>query len=229
MNSLLEIRDQIIQSLKQYWEQIQETQVYGQLQDRYQNLTPQGQKITQVLCLFAFLGSLLYLPLSQMSVSQDLIHEFENQRELIRDLFKAYRSSGATPQVAPAPMSSITISTIQSQLQNSRLLPEQIISVSTAMAEQGIIPSSLLSEVVEVKLSKLNLKQIVEIGTQLTNISNAIKIKDLLIQAKSEMMGYFDVQFKLYSLKVPEPLPEAPPEPLEQKGKKKSDNEKEKE
>ena len=184
-----------------------------------------GQKATLVILILTIVGLFLYSPISQLSVSQNLISEFEAKRTLIRNLFKAYRDSSTSAQISPAPMSSELISNIQNSLSNARLLPEQIIAVSTLQAESKLIPESLLSSVIEVKLSKLNLRQIIDIGTQLVNISEAVKVKDMAVRAHSELKGYFDVDFKLYSLKVPESIPEPPPEVIEQpKKKKKSTN-----
>ena len=121
--------------------------------------------------------------------------------------------------MAQPPTGSQLVLTIQTSLQNARLLPEQIVGVTNTQAEGRLIPQSLLADVVEVKLAKLNLRQIVDIGTQLTNLSPTLKIKDLLINANPELAGYFDVNYKIYALKVPEALPELPPEPINPKKK----------
>jgi len=225
MSRFDELLDQAKSQAQELWEKIQESEAYNQINDRYQSLSSTGQKATQVILILTIVGLFLYSPISQLSVSQNLISEFEAKRTLIRNLFKAYRDSSTSAQISPAPMSSELISNIQNSLSNARLLPEQIIAVSTLQAESKLIPESLLSSVIEVKLSKLNLRQIIDIGTQLVNISEAVKVKDMAVRAHSELKGYFDVDFKLYSLKVPESIPEPPPEVIEQpKKKKKSTN-----
>lgn len=225
MSRLEEVKDQLVQQFHNISEKIQETEIYNQLNDKYQSLTPQGQKMTRFAVAAVALSILLYSPVSQIQLSQDFVLQFEEKRELIRDLFKTYRSASAQAQLAPAPSSSELIGNIQSQLTAARLIPEQIISVNVSAAEGRLIPQNLLSDVVEVKLTKLNLRQIVDIGTQLTNISQAVKVKDLIIQATQDMGGYFDVSYKLYSLKVPTALPEPPPDMPEPKKKKKSNTE----
>lgn len=222
MSRLEEILEPITSQFVSLWEKIQESEAFNQLKDRYQTLTPSGQKLVQLITVLVVAGVLLYSPMSQLQISHTLVEEFEVKRNLIRDLFKTYHDSPTASHLNPAPASAELIASIQSSLQGARLVPEQIVSVNAAAAEGKLIPQNLLLEVIEVKLSKLNLRQIVDIGTNLANLSHAVKVKDMLINAHADMAGYFDVNYKLYSLKVPDPIQEAPPEVIEpKKGKKK--------
>lgn len=225
MSRLDELKDQLKTSLQTTWERIQESEAYNQLNDKYQNLSPSGQKIAQVVTAVVLAGIVFYSPISQLQLSSELLAQFEEKRTLIRDLFKTYRESSGDLQMAPAPQAGELISTVQNSLQSSKLIPEQIVSVNTTQAEGRLIPANLQQAVVEVKLAKLNLRQIVDIGAQLANISQAVKVKDMFMQANAELAGYFDVTYKLYALKVPEPLPEPAPEPVNPKKKKASEGE----
>lgn len=219
MSRLEELQDQLKSTFLTAFEKIQESEAYNQLSDKYQSLSPSGQKVAQVLTAVLVAGILFYSPVSQLQISSELLAQFEDKRTLIRDMFKTYRESSGALQMAPAPQSAELITTIQSSLQSAKLTPEQIISVDVAQAEGRLIPTSLQQGVVEVKLAKLNLRQVVDIGLQLAGISSAVKVKDMVMQVHAEMSGYFDVSYKLYSLKVPEPLPEPPPEPVSNKKK----------
>ncbi|MFN3696438.1 MAG: hypothetical protein ACK4VO_03270 [Pseudobdellovibrio sp.] len=223
MSRLDDAKEQLTTQLQAIAEKIQETQLYNQLNDRYQSLSSTGQKTVQITVIGLIVIAIIYSPMSQLANSKTLVSEFESKRALIRDLFKAYRDSSTTAQIQPAPSSSDLISQVQNALNNARLIPEQVLAVSTAQPDGKLIPQNLILDVVEVKLSKLNLRQIVDIGTKLTNISDAVKVKDMVIKAHSELKGYFDVQFKLFALKVPEALPEPPPDIPEPKKKKKND------
>lgn len=225
MSRLDELKDQLKTSLQTTWERIQESEAYNQLNDKYQNLSPSGQKVAQAVTAVVLAGIVFYSPISQLQVSSELLAQFEEKRTLIRDLFKTYRESSGGLQMAPAPQADELISTVQNSLQGSKLIPEQIVSVNTTQAEGRLIPANLQQAVVEVKLAKLNLRQIVDIGAQLANISQAVKVKDMFMQANAELAGYFDVTYKLYALKVPEPLPEPAPEAVNPKKKKASEGE----
>lgn len=223
MSRLEELQDQLKTTAQSTWEKIQDSEAYQQLNDKYQSLSPSGQKIAQAVTVVLLAGLILYSPISQLQISRDLLAQFEDKRTLIRDMFKTYRESSAGLQMAPAPQVADLISSIQSSLQNARLIPEQIVEVNPSQSEGRLIPSSLQQAVVEVKLAKLNLRQVVDIGLQLANISSAVKVKDMMMQANAEMAGYFDVSYKLYALKVPEALPEPPPDPVSNKKKPSTD------
>jgi hypothetical protein len=223
MSRLDELKDQLKTTVQTTWERIQESEAYNQLSDKYQSLSPSGQKVAQGVTAFLIAAIIFYSPISQLQISSELLTQFENKRVLIRDLFKTYRDASGGLQMPPAPQASELISTIQGSLQSAQLVPEQILAVDVSQAEGRLIPTSLQQAVIEVKLAKLNLRQIVDIGAQLANISQSVKVKDMFMQANAEMAGYFDVNYKLYALKVPEPLPEPAPEPINTKKKKPSE------
>ncbi|MFZ3229410.1 MAG: hypothetical protein WA160_04335 [Pseudobdellovibrio sp.] len=210
MSRLDELKDQLKTTGQRIGNSIQETEAYQKLQDRYQSLNPNSQKLVWIggACAIAF--ALLFYPVSQISNSQNLMTTFEEQRTLIRDLFKTYReSSGQTSVPVPPSIESLKAS-LESIIATADLLPEQRIGTIEATVEGRMIPQSLVSHVLEVKLAKLNLKQIVDIGTSITSLSASVKMKDLLISAHTSDTRYYDVTYKLYSLNVPQPLPEAP-------------------
>ena len=101
---------------------------------------------------------------------------------------------------------------IESILNGANLIPEQRVGILETSVEGRLIPQTLVTHVLEIKLAKLNLKQIVDIGTSIAGISESVKMKDLIIAAHPKDTRYFDVAYKLYSLNVPEAAPELPPE-----------------
>lgn len=224
MSRIDELTEQIKTQLQALWERIRESEAYNQLNDKYQSLTPSGQKSAQIVAAAVIALVVLYYPLTQLQISSELLSQFEDKRTLIRDLFKTYRESSAGTQMPPAPSPSELISTVQNSLQNAKLVPEQILSVEMSSAEGRLIPENLHQGVVEVKLSKLNLRQVVDIGLQLTSISSSVKVKDMLIQANAEIAGYFDVNYKLYALKIPELMTEPAPEPVSTRKKKSNED-----
>lgn len=224
MSRIEEIGEQLKSKLTELFEKIKETESYQQISDRYQTLTPIGQKIARTVVFGFVLLIFLFFPLNQIATSKEFIATFEEKRNLIRELFKTYRDSSQVSQLMPAPTSDSLIGTVNSSLQNEELLPEQIISINLGSAEGRLIPKDLMTDVVDVKLSKLNLRQIVDIGSRLAGISKSVKLKDLIMTANAEISGYFDVTYKLYSLNVPPPPVELPSEPEPKLKNKKSDS-----
>ena len=222
MSRLDEIKNQLKEKFSEIFEKIKETELYQKAEEKYQSLNPRGQKLTRYASAFLVLFFVVIYPVSQLQMSSDLVAEFEVKRELLRDLFKTYRESSASPALPPPPQGGELVSQVQSMLSSAELLPEQIVNVGLVESEGRIIPQKLVSSVVAVQLSSINLRQTVDIGTQLANISASIKVKDLDMNATEGKAGYFDVTYKLYAFNVPQPIAEATPDiELPNKGKKK--------
>lgn len=200
-------------------ERFRESSLYAKGQDRYENLSPAGQKLVLLGAIAAMIFLLLFVPFSNFTSSHIELSQFEEKRGLIRELFKTYRESSSNQNMAVPPASAILRTSIESVLTRAELLPEQNQGVVAGASEGRLIPQNLISEVMFVNLSKLNLKQIVDIGAGIAAISSSVKMKDISIRANAQDTRYFDVTYKLYSLNVPEPTPEPPPEP-EVKGKR---------
>ena len=221
MSRLQDILEQFKQRGEELLEKIKETEAYQKISDRYESLSPQGQKATKIISAIILVLIVVYTPLSQLSNSKELIGHFESKRQLIRDLFKVYRESGSQSALPQAPTPETVMSMINSTLQSEQLLPEQILTVQKGTSEGRLIPQNMLSEVIDVRLSKLNLRQIVDIGARLAQLSKALKLKDMSIQAHAESKDYYDVTYKVYALNVPAAPPEPPPEPENKNPKKK--------
>lgn len=218
------LKDRAKTAFEKTSERVRESDAYIQAQDRYQNLTPSGQKLVRVMSVLLLLFFVLVIPMSYLSSSSASIAMFEEKRNLIRDLFRTYRESSSTQNVAiPPPADNLRMS-IQSIIQRAELTPEQNMGIMEANVEGRLIPSALINNVLVVKLNKLNLKQIVDIGGSITAISDSVKMKDVSLIANAQDNRYYDVTYKLYSLKVPEPTPEPPPEPEPKKGRNNNRN-----
>ncbi len=219
MSRLEEIKDQLKAAVTRVSTLIQESETYAKFQDRYQSLSSSSQRAVWILGLFLVSFIIFSYPLMQITNSQNVITSFEEKRSLIRDLFRTYRESSGQANVPVPPSIESLKMTVESILTAANLIPEQRVGLIQGTPEGKLIPNSLVKHVLEVKLAKLNLKQIVDIGTSIAAISESIKMKDLIIAAHAKDTRYFDVTYKLYALNVPEPTIEAPPE-IEIKPKK---------
>lgn len=206
-------------------DRIQDSDTYQKLAERYHGLTPQGQKLVTAGVIVGLTLLILYSPISSLLTSQTEISIFNDQRALIKELFKTYRDSTSESGLSAAPSADQLMGQINSQLQSNQLLPEQISSVAAGSFEGSLIPDKLVRDVINVRLAKLNLRQIVDIGNLLNRLSESVKMKDMTIDARNDMQGYFDVTYKLYALKIPEMqiAPAEFDEPAEKPKKKKAD------
>ncbi len=217
MSALDNLKEQFKNLGSKISQTIQDSPAFAQAKDRYENMEPPAQKMTLMIGVALLLFLIFFIPFSYLSESRTSLSLFEERRNLIRELFKTYRDSTATPDVAIPPSLEGLKSSVMSVIANAELLPEQNIGLSEGAIEGRLISSSLISSVLEVRLAKLNLKQIVDIGASIVSISGSVKMKDLLINANAQDTRYYDVTYKLYSLKVPTPNFEAASEPEPEK------------
>lgn len=198
-----ELRERFQIESKARWEQFQESSIYIQVKEKYENLTPVMQKVTVVGICVLLLYTVLAVPLGMYSTSHSYVTEFEDKRELIRDLLKSSREAQESPNLAvPPPIESLKAQ-IDSQLQTSKLLPEQNGGSEVLMDKPRIIPGNLAQGVLSVKLNKLNIRQILDLGHQFQSINTSVKMTDLVMQANTQDPRYFDVVYKLAVLSVP--------------------------
>lgn len=207
-----DLKDRIQTESRQILDKVQESSTYNRLMDRYENMSPSMQKITLIGGISLIALVVLSFPYSYYSTSQEYEDEFLAKRQVIRDLLKTVRESQSVPNITPAPSVDLLRGMVETQLTNAQLLPEQKLGVSSVETDSKLIPESLSSGALEVKLAKLNLKQVVDLGYQLQSINSSVKLKDVIIQANKSDGRYMDVTYKLVALAVPEMAPPAPPE-----------------
>jgi hypothetical protein len=203
-----DIKERMKSESTRLWEQIQGSTAFNQLKDRYENLTPTVQRLLIVGGIVIICGILISVPLTSYLSSNDEIETYETQRDLIHDLFKVQQDMQTTSGLTPVPGIDSLASKVDSQLHSSTLMPEQIrgVSVETIPAN---LPREHIDGAMKVSLTKLNLRQIVDIGHQIMSINPAIKMMDLSIEANFQEPKYFDVIYKFISLKIPVYIPPA--------------------
>lgn len=218
--ALEELKEKIQSSFKDQWDQFQETPLYIQTQERYQNLTPLMQKLS-LLGVGLILTYLIFsLPLSYFSQSSEHISEFEESRQTIRDLLKAAKESQEIPDISIPPTIEALKAQIDEQIQAARLLPEQVRGSEIRTEKPTLIPGNLSQGLVQVSLAKLNLRQVLDLGFLFQSISPSVKMTDMVMDANAQDPRYYDVLFRLAVLAVPSQI-EAPaePDPTKKKGR----------
>lgn len=211
-----DIKDQLLSIWRRILERIQDTPTYTQLKDRFDVLSPRGQKLVVlggVMIVFAFA---LILPLSWLSESSDTVSAFEDRRSIVRELLKVSREASEVPNIPMAPPISALKLEVESRVKEANLIDGQLKSVDQVEAPSSLIPADKSAGTVMVSVEKINLRQLIQMGTRLTQISPSVKMTDLEIVANREDAHYFDVIFRLTALAVPDlstPMavdPEAP-------------------
>jgi hypothetical protein len=202
--NLEDIREQTKEALKTSWDKIQESSVFIQSKEKFENLNPNMQSLVIAGGIALVLGGLLILPLDTLSSSNQALEEFETKRALTRELMRATRDAELVPNIPVAPTVESIVDHINSDAKKAQLFPEQILSVTPTSADSKIIPTNLTSAAVTVRLAKLNLRQVLDMSYRLTQIGLSVKMTSLSILANSELPGYFDLTAKVIALKVPQ-------------------------
>lgn len=203
MNAIEDLKERLIGQGQQLKGQIQESPLYNQLKDRYENLTPVQQKITQAILAILTLFIVFYYPISEHGVSQSTVREFESLRQTMRELLIVHKESSEVPQIPVAPAPSQIKAVVEGHIKSAELLPEQIRSIVETEVDSRLIPRSLSQGALQIQLSKLNLRQIVNLASQFHGINPSVKMRELSVEANREDARYFDLLVTLVSLKVP--------------------------
>ncbi|MBO9666426.1 MAG: hypothetical protein J7501_06390 [Bdellovibrio sp.] len=218
--NLDDLKDKIATDARATWDRIQESAAFNQLRDRYENMTPSMQKLTLYGGVAVVALIILSVPYSYYSGSNVSVEEFEGKRMTIRELLKVSRESSEVPNIQPAPSMDMIRSNIDNLIKGANLLPEQIKGTEVASSSSNLIPQNLSEGALQIRLAKLNLRQIVDLGYKFQSINPSLKMNDMTMTANREDSRYFDVVFKLVALAVPA-APEIAPEPPAPKNSRK--------
>ncbi|MGZ3748188.1 MAG: hypothetical protein ACXWRE_12510 [Pseudobdellovibrionaceae bacterium] len=208
-----DLRDNLKSQLAQAWSRVEDSSFYNQTKDRFYNLSPTHQKLTLMGIGALIALVIISIPYSYYSQASDNVSVFEDKRNLIRELLKVTRESSEVPDLPSAPAPEELKSRVENVLSMAHLLPEQMKGVEVITAETALIPKALLESGLRVTLAKLNLRQIVDLGYNIQNVSPSVKMSSVSLTANSEDPRYFDMEMKLVSLAVPRAHVEAPEEP----------------
>ncbi|CAN5695453.1 hypothetical protein BH10BDE1_BH10BDE1_01640 [soil metagenome] len=204
-----DIRDKGLEALHAFKSRLDESDSYIQLKERYESFSPLVQKM--IAGAVALVVALLFLqiPLAYYGTGSENIALFEENRDLVLDLYKVKRKSLSTPQL-PSPLEK---SDLEGQARQAvtaaRVQPEQIKAISfidnAGATAGGLIPKTVTQAGVEIRLGNLNLTQIVDIGHALTNLNGSTKIIGLEVRPGSAAGNYFDANFKVVSFNIDSP------------------------
>lgn len=219
-----DLRDQVSERATAVWSRIQESSIYIQLHEKYADLNPTSQRLVLAVGSVLLVLFTLMIPWSYISSSQQSVAEFESNKSVLRDLFRVSRASAelaaAPPQIDPNTLSSRATT----QLGTMNLQAEQIEGVTVVDNAQGGaklpgVPPAVQQKGIEVRLKKLNLRQIIEIGYQLMTLQPGLKMTGLTVTASSPDPHYFDAIYRVISFSLPTPV--EPVKPANKKGSSK--------
>ncbi len=203
-----ELKDQFVDAVKSRWGEFQESSIYIQLKEKYDDLSPALQKVV-ALSAVAFVALFLVLPpWTWIESSSGYIESFESKKALIRSLLQLKRDIGQAPQVANGAPSSALKTQVTTAIQTLGLNPDQIKSVEeVSLTNDGtskLIPDSITQSGVQLTVWKVNLDQFIDLSYKIQKLNPSTKLLSIDMKANSEDNHYYDVIYQLVSFSVPQ-------------------------
>jgi hypothetical protein len=197
-----DLKDNFVSQFKVVLDRVEESTAYQQLKDRYENLTPNMQKAVNLGAVAVVVVIFLTAPWGSLLQSVSNLDEYLAKRALIRDLLKTAKEVNELPEMPQAPMAEEFKARVESELQSARVVKELIKSIEVVPVSSNLVPADLIDSELEIQISKLNLKQIVDVGHQIQAINSAAKMSDVSLSANAEDARYYDVIYRVLLLKT---------------------------
>ena len=200
-----ELRDRLSQQVKDLGAKIQDTAAFQSLKEKFDDLPSNQQKIVIILLVVVVSFFLFSFPYENWSASSTAISEFEDRRQLIRDLLKVTKETSELPSFPPAPELGQIKTDIEMRLQQFQLVSEQIVGINVEMpSNSSLIPASRQEGGIKVILKKLNLRQVVDITSQLQSMESSIKLKNLSLDSNLQDARYLNAVLDFVVIKIPQ-------------------------
>ncbi len=213
-----DIKEKFMEAVTPYIERLKESDAWQKISEQYESLSPRNQKIAKAtgaaLMVLGYFGFIYWMFLGSASEN---IETFERNQSLIRELISVGRKVNSAPKIPPAiPVDSLKMS-VETEIANMRLLPEQKVAVTPASFTMGSLgPKDLIADGLTIELKQLTISQVMDMAynLQAMNASPA-KLLGLEIRAFEKDSHYFNAKYSLAMFSLPEP--KAPPEPASKK------------
>ena len=203
--ALEELREQFGQRLKDLGTRIQDSPSYQSLREKFDDLPSSQQKIVVTLLILVVGFFIFSYPYENWTNSKNSIAEFEERRDLIRDLLKVTKETSEMPVFPQAPELGQIKTDIEMRLQQFQLLTEQIVGVSVEMpTNSNLVPAGRQEGGIKVALKKLNLRQIVDVTSQLQSMQPTVKLKNISLDSNVQDPRYIDASLEFVVIKIPQ-------------------------
>lgn len=203
--NLNDLKEQLSNQAQDLLQKIQDSAVFQNLKEKYDDLPASQQKIVTVLLSLIFIFFVFSIPFDNWSKSSDSVHVFESQRELINNLTAVTRETNETVVYAPAPPLGQIKTDMELKLQQYQLVAEQIGTLQVDLnSTEGLIPIARQEGSLKVPLKKLNLRQMVDIVSDLQRVHPAVKLASFKVDSHIKDPRYLDVLLDFIVIKIPQ-------------------------
>lgn len=200
-----DFKERVAEQAKALWARLQELPLYLDTKERFDSLPARTQRWVLGGAGALILLIVLSFPLSFLWTSSENMDFFEEARTVTQELLTVEREAKTVSSLPRPPAPAVLKSSVQSLLQRAQLSPEQILPLEDLGSVQpaSALPQGVRAQGLKVRLAKLNLRQITDIGGQLeTQLQRGVNIWSFAMQKNEEMPEYFDVEYDLVTFDV---------------------------
>lgn len=200
MQQLDDLKEKVIEQARNLWGRLQEQPAYLDLKERFEALPAKTQKLVLGGTVGAIFVVLILFPLSFLWTSWSQMTLFEEARDVTEELLIVEREAQSVASLPRPDPIGVLRSRVQSLLTGANLTPEQILPMEDLgqVEPTGVLPAQIQPQGLKIKLTKLNLRQVTDIGNQLeTQFRGGVNIWSFAMTKNSEMPEYFDVEYHL--------------------------------
>ncbi len=168
------------------------------IKEKYDHLNVFYRKTIQVLSLLVLIGILLYYPASRFYSSWKHIKNFNAKTQLVRELVNL--SSARQTSISGAyTLKTDPLRFIEQKIPTLFIPKNQVTKITNwkDSEESKNLPVSATVKKVKLEMKDLNLKEVVQYGYQLEQLSDNIKLMNLSMKESEEKENYFNVFYIL--------------------------------
>ncbi|MFK8137737.1 MAG: hypothetical protein AB8E15_05175 [Bdellovibrionales bacterium] len=199
--NLQDLKEQLIEQSQQLWEKIQESSLYTQLKEKFDQLPIKTQRMVMAGVGVLLAVSIISIPVGFFDDADTDIANFEDTKRTYVRLMNLGRDQQAAPRIQKGATSSSLVSRAKSIFEEKALTEEQIVKVESFQSKVSeladYIPSEAQAKGLLVELTKLTLPQVVDLSHRIQRLDRVSKISDLNIAQIPGEAGYYSLTMKL--------------------------------
>ena len=193
-----DLKDQLQDSWERFKNRIQEDPSFNSIKERYETLPSSAQKAIVWSLSALLLLILFYIPYGYFETARENEEKYNSYKSTIRELLKVGKADKSNAQSTKRGDLEGVKMRITGSLQNFNLTEEQITPVELGpKLENSLAKDPVQEETFAIRLKKLNLDQVLQIGSDLHRKFSDLKMTGLTVNADKEKAGYFDIEFRL--------------------------------
>jgi hypothetical protein len=205
MSALQNLAENLSNQFKDLATKIQDSPAFQQIKEKYDDLPSTQQKLVLALTLGIVIFFVFSIPYDNWSRSDESLTQFETERNLINQLHLVMKESSEGTVYTPAPPVGQVKTDLEMRLQQFQLVAEQIGNIQVDMSSTAnVIPLGSQEGSIKLPLKKLNLRQLVDIVTELQRMHMGVKLVNFKVDSNLTDPRYLDALLDFIVIKVPQ-------------------------